>query len=78
MTAVTLSELSADADLAQSADLENIMAVPKIGTCATLAPTDRVSAGESRIVRRCVPRFAIDAAGQRYTLGLQNSAHGQG
>ena len=72
MTAVPLSELSADADPAQSADLENMMAVPKIGRWAALAPTIRVSAGESRLVRRCVPRFAINAAGQRYTLGLHN------
>ena len=72
MTAIPLSELSADADLAQSADLENIMAAPKIGTWATLAPTDRLSAGESRLVRRCVPRFAIDAGAQKYKLGLHN------
>jgi hypothetical protein len=72
MAAVPLSELSADADPAQSADRENIMAVPKIGTSATLAPTDRVSAGESRLMRRCVPRFAINAGGQKYTLGLHN------
>jgi len=72
MTAIPLSELSADADLAQSADLENIMAAPKIGTSATLAPTDRLSAGESRLVRRCVPRFAIDAGAQKYNLGLHN------
>ena len=72
MIAVPLSELSADTDSAQSARLENAMTVPKIGTWATLAPTDRVSAGESRLVRRCVPRFAINAAGQRYTLGLHN------
>jgi hypothetical protein len=72
MIAVPLSELSADADPAQSADLENIMAVPKTGTWATLAPMDRLSAGESRLVRRCVPRFAIDAAAQKYSLGLHN------
>ena len=72
MTAVPLSELSADADPAQSADLENIMAVSKIGTWAALPPTDRLSAGESRLVRRCVPRFAIDAGAQKYNLGLHN------
>jgi hypothetical protein len=48
------------------------MAVPKIGTWATLAPTDRVSAGESRLVRRYVPRFAIDAGGPKYNLGQHN------
>ena len=72
MTAVPLSALSADADLAQSADLENIMAAPQIGTWATLAPTDRLSAGESRLVRRCVPRFAIDDGVQKYNLGQHN------
>ena len=72
MTAVLLSELSADTDPSQSADLENIMAVTEIGTRATLAPTDRLSAGESRLVRRCVPRFAINAGAQKYPLSLHN------
>jgi hypothetical protein len=72
MTAVPLSELSADADPAQSADRDNVMAVPKIGTWATLAPTDRLSSGECRLVGRCVPRFAIDAGAQKYNLGLHN------
>jgi len=65
MTAVPLSELSADADPAQSADLENSMAVTEIGTWATLAQTDRLTAEESRLVRRSVPRFAISAGAQR-------------
>ena len=72
MTALPLNELSADADPAQSADRENAMAVQKIGTWATLAPTDRASAGESRLVRRRVPRFAINAGGQKYTLRPHN------
>jgi hypothetical protein len=72
MTAVPLSEPSADADPAQSAYPENIVASPKVDMWAMLAPTDSVSAGESRIVRRCVPRFATDAGAQKYTLGLHN------
>jgi hypothetical protein len=72
MTAVPLSELSADTDPAQSAYLENIIARPKIDMWVMLAPTDSVSAGESRLVRRRIPRFAIDAGGPKYTLRLGN------
>ena len=68
MTAVLLSELSADADPAQSAYLENIVARPKVDMWAMLAPTDSVSVGESRLVRRRIPRFATDGGGQKYTL----------
>ena len=72
MTAVPLSELSADADPAQSADLENSMAVTEIGAWGRLPQTDRLTAGENRIVRRRVPRLAIDAGAQKYNPGLHN------
>ena len=72
MTAVPLSELSAGADPAQSADLDNSMAVTEIGTWATRAQTDRLTAGEGRLERRRVPRFAIDAGVQKYNPGLHN------
>ena len=72
MTAVPLSELSAYTDPSQSVYLENIIARPQIDMWAMLAPTDSVSAGESCLVRRRIPQFAIGAGGQKYTIRLGN------